>query len=322
VSAPACVFFGTPAFAVESLRAVSRVARVALVVSQPDRPAGRGRRLCPTPVKEAAQGMGIEVIQPASLKDPALRSRLGASGAAFFFVTAYGRILPRAILDLPPLGCVNLHASLLPRHRGAAPVPWAILSGDEESGLTLMKMDRGMDTGPIIALERMRILDDETAGGLAGRLAEASGGFIVENLPRYLDGGLVPVAQDDARATAAPPLAKRDGIVDWSRSAAEVARQVRAVTPWPGARTCMSGRMVCIRAVRPPAPGDGEPAHGPPGTLFCEGGRMRVRCGSGWIEILEIQAPGRRCLEAAEFLRGCRMDPCTRLDDGPGGGLA
>ncbi len=316
MTGPSCVFFGTPEFAVPSLRALGRVARVSLVVSQPDRPAGRGRRIAPTPVKRAALEMGIEVAQPASMRDAAFVERLRAARARFFFVTAFGRILPRTILDIPPMGCVNLHASLLPRHRGAAPVQWAILGGDEETGLCLMLMDEGMDTGPVIASMTVPIRPGETAGALSGRLAGASGGFIASELPRYLSGDLEPVAQG-GQATMAPRLGKADGLVDWTLPAEQVERHVRAMTPWPGARTCMGDRQACIRAVRIPPPDAPGPPEGPAGSCFSGDGRMLVRCGRGAIEILEIQATGKRCMSASDFLRGCRLGPCVVMTREP-----
>lgn len=316
MTAPACVFLGTPEFAVPSLRALARVARVSLVVTQPDRPAGRGRRVVPSPVKQAALEMGIEVAQPATMRDPGLVERLTSTRARFFFVTAFGHILPRAILDIPPQGCINLHASLLPRHRGAAPVQWAILAGDEETGLCLMLMDEGMDTGPVIARLTVPIRDDETAGQLHERLAAASEDFVTSELPRYLSGELRPAPQQ-GEATLAPKLGKSDGLIDWTLPAEQVVRHVRAMTPWPGARTCMGERQACIHAVRIPPPEAPEPPEGPAGSCFSGDGRMLVRCGSGTVEILEIQATGRRCLPAAEFLRGCRLGPCVVMTREP-----
>jgi methionyl-tRNA formyltransferase len=250
------------------------------------------------------------------MKEAGFVEKLEAAQARFFFVTAYGRILPRAILDIPPQGCINLHASLLPRHRGAAPVQWAILSGDEETGLCLMRMDEGMDTGPVIASLTLPIDEHETAGALSARLSAASEAFIVSTLPRYLSGELDPVEQR-GEATPAPRLDKADGLIDWTAPAERVVRHVRAMTPWPGARTCMGDRQACIRAVRIPPPDTPEPPDGPAGTCFSGDGRMLVRCGRGCVEILEIQATGKRCMEAAEFLRGCRLGPCVVMTREP-----
>jgi methionyl-tRNA formyltransferase len=309
---PKSVFFGTPEFAVPSLEAVARVTSVELVVSQPDRPAGRGRRVSPTPVKAAAGRLGLEVAQPQKLGDPAFLERLEAAGADLVFVTAYGKILPRRILEMPRLGCVNLHASLLPRHRGAAPIQWAIMRGDAATGLSLMLMDEGMDTGPVLATWSTTIGDGETAGELSERLAAASGPFIERELPRYLAGQLEPVDQGEG-ATLAPRLCPEDGIVDWCRPAAEIMRQVRAVTPWPGAHTCAEGRQMRVHEVRLPGPDDEEPPEGDPGTLFCGRGKMKVRCGEGWLEIRMIQPSGKRCMEADAYLRGARLGPCVVL---------
>jgi methionyl-tRNA formyltransferase len=250
------------------------------------------------------------------MNDAGFIEKLRSVQARFFFVTAYGRILPGTILDIPPMGCVNLHASLLPRHRGAAPVQWAILGGDEETGLSLMRMDEGMDTGPVIASMTVPIGPDETAGSLSERLAGASGGFIASELPRYLSGELEPAAQE-GEATLAPRLDKCDGLIDWTAPAEQVARHVRAMTPWPGARTCMGDRQACIRAVRIPPPDTPEPPGGPAGSCFSGDGRMLVRCGRGTVEILEIQATGKRCMPASDFLRGCRLGPCIVMTREP-----
>lgn len=314
----ACVFFGSPDFAVPSLMALSRLAEVKLVVSQPDRRAGRGRRLTPTPVKRAAHTLGVEVIEPTRMKDPALHQRLRDLDARFFFVTAYGRILPPAILEIPPAGCVNLHASLLPRHRGAAPVQWALIRGDRETGLTLMKMDRGMDTGPVLAATKVPIHDTDTAEDLFCRLEDASGPFVERELGRYLAGRLTPVAQDESKATSAPPLTKADGRIDWTRPARQIFDLVRGVTPWPGARSRLKGQDMCIRQVRLPARDEEPPPEAAPGTLFSGGGDMKVRCGQGWLHITRIQAPGRRALDVADFLCGCDPGPCCVFEPAPG----
>ena len=316
MTAPSCVFFGTPDFAVPSLEALVRVADVTLVVTQPDRPAGRGRRVLASPVKQTALEMGIDVTQPSSMRDAGFLERLRDARAQFFFVTAFGRILPRTILDVPQMGCVNLHASLLPRHRGAAPAQWAILGGDEETGLSLMLMDEGMDTGPVIASTSLPIGRDETAGELLERLAGASGAFITTELPRYLSGESVPKPQE-GEATLAPKLGKADGLIDWTLPAQQVVRHVRAMTPWPGARTCMGDRQACIRAVRIPPSDVKDPPDGQAGSCFSGDGRMLVRCGRGCIEILEIQATGKRCMSAPEFLRGCRLGPCVVMTREP-----
>ncbi len=306
---PPSVFFGSPGFAVPSLMAVMRVSDVRLVVTQPDRRAGRGRRLTSTPVKETALRAGIEVVEPRSPKDQTFVERLEKAGAAFFFVTAYGNILPAEVLRIPPMGSINLHASLLPRHRGAAPVQRAIIEGDRVTGLTLMRMDEGMDTGPVIARTEVDIADTDTAQDLFCKLESASGPFIERELVKYLRGELEPVEQDHAAATMAPRLSKQDGDIDWSRPAIEIANLVRGLTPWPGARSWIEGQPMCIRGARLPLPGEEPPPEDAPGTLFSADGSMRVRCGRGWLVITRIQAPGRRELDAAQFLRGCDPGP-------------
>jgi methionyl-tRNA formyltransferase len=290
---------------------------VRLVVTRPDRRAGRGRKLTPTPVKQRARERGIEVVEPSRMRDPGLVRRLGDLEPEVMFVTAYGRILPRALLDIPRRGCVNLHASLLPRHRGAAPVQWALIRGDRETGLSLMLMDEGMDTGPLLAQRPVVIAPQDTAADLFCRLERASGPFVERELPRYLAGEIEPVAQDEAHATYAPPLDKSDGHVDWSRPAPEIADLVRGVTPWPGARSWLGGRPLCIQAVRLPTPSDEPPPAAPPGTLFTGSGRMAVRCGEGWLEILCVQPPGGRAMDARDFLCGRDPGPCCVFDPPP-----
>ncbi len=297
------MFFGTPEIAVPSLRALHDLTEVVLVVSQPDRPAGRGRRTVPTPVKAAALEMGIEVFQPERLRARSVVERLHGCGADLFLVTAYGRILPGEILDIPGRGCLNVHASLLPRHRGAAPIQRAILEGDTETGLTLMLMDRGLDTGPIIAAMAVPIGPTDTAGDLARRLGEAAPGFLSEVLPRWIAGRIEPIAQDGSRATLAPPLTKREGIVDFGMTTAEVSRRIRAVTPWPGARARLGEVPIKLLAVGDALPPDTCPCTVPGGVAVL-GGRLLVRCKDGWLEVLRLQATGRKPLDAAAFVCG------------------
>jgi methionyl-tRNA formyltransferase len=289
------------------------------VVTQPERRAGRGRKLTPTAISQAARAMGIDVVAPARMKDPALHDRIRACGATFFFVTAYGRILPPEILGIPPMGCVNLHASLLPRHRGAAPVQWAIISGDAETGLSLMKMDEGMDTGPVIAAVKIPIGEADTAQDLFCKLEDATEPFVGRELSRYLRGDIAPSSQDDDMATLAPPLAKVDGIIDWTRPAREVSCRIRGVTPWPGARTFVGAGAVCIIEVRLPDPTEPTLPDGLPGMAFTDSGRLRVVCGAGWLEILRLKPPGKRAMDAADFLRGRDLGPCCTFGSRPTG---
>ena len=297
------VFMGTPEFAVPSLRAVAERYEVPLVVTQPDRPAGRSRALRPPPVKVAAQALGLPVYQPDSLRGPEAVARLEAARPDAIVVAAYGEILRQNVLSLPPRGCVNVHASLLPRHRGAAPVAAAILAGDRETGVTIMLMDAGMDTGPILGRARERIRPDDTTGTLTARLAELGARTLVEVLPRWLAGEIEPQAQDNSQATYAPRVTKEDGLIDWSEAAEVIERKVRAFDPWPGAYTYWQGRR--LRIVRAGVVEDwcgGEE----PGTVLETAQGAAVATGSGALLLRELQLEGRCCVGCAEFLRGQR----------------
>ena len=308
---PAVVFMGTPDFAVPSLEALAEAGHpVRLVVTQPDRPRGRGRRLAPPPVRLAAERLGLPVIQPARLGDPPTIEALAAAGADLFVVVAFGQLLPPAVLDIPPLGAVNVHASLLPRHRGAAPIQWAILQRDAETGVTTMQMDAGLDTGDILLSEATPIGPRETAAALHDRLARMGARLVVATAARLAAGDLVPQPQDDARATCAPRLAKADGRIDWQRPALAIEALVRGFTPWPGAFTFMGDRRLKILAARPARP----TADTPPGTVLpAFEGELRVMTGDGALSIEALQGAAGKPLAAADFLRGHPVPPGTRL---------
>jgi methionyl-tRNA formyltransferase len=299
------LFYGTPAFALPTLYALLNRHRVVAAVTQPDRPAGRGQRAQAPPVKVAALEHGIPVLQPARLRDPAWPARLAAHAADVAVVVAFGQLLPPAVLAVPPRGSINVHASLLPRYRGAAPVAWAIIRGERETGITTFQMDEGMDTGPVLLQRSTAIGPEETAGELAERLAGLGAALLLETLDR-LDS-LVPRAQDAMTATLAPRLRKEDGLLDWTEPAAALAARVRGVNPWPGAVTFTpTGRLVIWRARA--IGGQGEP-----GMLTRAEGRLAVGTGEGLLQPVEVQPENRRTMAWDDYLRGARLGPGALL---------
>ena len=295
------VFMGTPAFAVPALRALCQRYPVPLVVTQPDRPAGRGRAVAEPAVKVAARELGLAVYQPDSLRGPVAVERLREAAPAAIVVAAYGEILRREVLTLPPRGCVNVHASLLPRHRGAAPVAAAILAGDPVTGVTIMLMDEGMDTGPLLAQVQEPIRPDDTCGTLTARLAQRGARILMEALPRWLAGEIIPQPQDGSLATYAPRVRKEDGLIDWQEPAAVIERQVRAFQPWPGAYTYWRGRLVKIASAEA-LPGWCGPEV--PGTVIDTRQGVGVATGEGALLLRELQLAGKRCVDCDCFLRG------------------
>lgn len=295
------LFYGTPAFALPTLEALLRHHSVVAVVTQPDRPAHRGQRLTASPVKERALAAGIPVVQPARLRDPEWPDRLRAYRPEVAAVVAFGQILPRGVLDVPPRGSINVHASLLPKCRGAAPIAWAIIRGETETGVSIMRMDEGMDTGPVLLTVRTPIDPDETAGELATRLADMGAQALVDALA-HLDA-LTAVAQRHAEATLAPRLKKEDGHLDWSRSARELVNLVRGANPWPGALTrTPAGPLLIWRALTAEAA-----ASVPPGTLVPHAQTLAIATGARALVPVEVQAEGRRALAWQDYLRGARL---------------
>jgi methionyl-tRNA formyltransferase len=307
------VFMGTPDFAVPSLEALvdAHSADVVGVVTRPDRPAGRGRPLVPPPVKQAALGHGLPLFQPQSLRLPEAVAHLAAWKPDVIVVAAFGQILRQDVLDLPPHGCLNVHASLLPRWRGN-PIAAAILAGDEVTGVTIMRMDAGLDTGPILAQREERIRPDDTRGTLEERLARLGAGLLLDTLPPYLAGDLLPQPQPEEGVTVARQLRKEDGWLDWSRSAVELDRQVRAFNPWPGAFTTWRGRRLkVLKAGSLPS----WRGHAPPGTVIAldDGAAVAVVTGEGALRLEEVQWAGKRAMDSMAFLCGQRECLGSRL---------
>ena len=303
------VFAGTPDFGRASLEALVEAGRVPVAVyTQPDRPAGRGRKLKASPVKQYAEAQGIPVLQPATLRDDDAVEDLAALEPDLLVVAAYGLILPQAVLDVPTHGCLNVHASVLPRWRGAAPIQAAILAGDTMTGISLMAMTAGLDCGPVYHSEEVAIGADETAGELHDRLAELGGSLLVAKLDAILAGDIEAQEQDESLATYAPKIDKRDAEIDWSLPSGEVARRIRAYNPFPGAYTHVGeSRLKIWRASA--TDGDGEPGT----VLQFDSDAVVVACGDGALRLEELQLPGRRRAPVHEFvgqadLAGARLD--------------
>jgi methionyl-tRNA formyltransferase len=309
------VFFGSPYFALPSLESLRDVGHtLGLVVSQPGKPVGRRGEVTDPPVAARAKSLGIQVFQPSTLKDDAAVARLSAAGADVFVVVAYGKILAQRVLDLPRLGCVNVHGSLLPRWRGASPVQASVLAGDAVTGVSIMKMEAGMDTGPVFTMRETRIGEEESAEELGARLALMGADALVETL-NFLEGEWGPVPQDESRATTCPKITREDARVDWTRPAVELARRSRAFTPWPGLFTIRKNTRVKLSRLSPvaSAPWLRDGAEGSsPGTILEAGTRLVVACGEGAVSIGTLQAEGRRALPVAEFIRGERVLPGER----------
>ena len=306
------VFMGTPAFAVPTLEALlNSEFPVVGVVTQPDRPRGRGQALSASPVKGLAQARRLPILQPEKMKQPEFLKNLEQWGPEVIVVTAFGRILPKLILDLPPRGCINVHASLLPQYRGAAPIQWALINGESETGITTMLMDEGMDTGAILLQERMAIIPEETAGELAVRLAKAGGTLLLETLRRWKAGELTPVEQDGTQATLAPMLKKEDGSLPWDRSAVEIANRIRGLSPWPGAYTfCQQERLTIWKGSPLVGHPDARAGEGSPGTIVGVGKEnLLVRTGSGLLSVTELQPANRKRMSVTQFLTGYRLKP-------------
>ena len=312
------VFFGTPAFAVPTLEALLRSPHtLAAVVTQPDRPRGRGQQTTASPVKDAATAAQIAVLQPASVKTPEFAAELSALHADIAVVAAYGQILTQQLLDTPRLGMVNVHASLLPRYRGAAPVHRAIINGDAETGVTIMRMVKALDAGPMIAVVRVPIGADQTSDDLERQLAAAGAPLLIATLDDIAAGRSHHTPQDDSASTYAPRLTKDDGRIDWSWPAARIHNLIRGLHPWPHAVAFAEGQRLILHRSRPvetTATLEGSPHLSAPGTILeASGDRVRVATGGGTIDLLEIQAEGKRPMSARDFLAGHPLTAGTVL---------
>ena len=303
---PRVIFFGSPSFAVPALQRLTSVADVVAVVSQPDRPSGRGQALSEPEVARAARQLEgpVSVLQPVKIRTPELAAELCAFAADLFVVVAYGRILPQSLLDLPRLGAWNVHASLLPRLRGAAPIQWAIINGDTESGVSIMRLEAGLDTGPVAACSVTPIRDDDTAGTLSTRLAAQGAELLIDVLARIVDGTVQLTRQDDERATLAPLLRKEDGHLDFTQPARRVCARARGVDPWPGAMALLAGQPVKLFSPRVAAIEAGGRVE--PGTVLgLDGAGLRIACGDGTaIRFDEVQSAGRKRMPAAAAAAG------------------
>jgi methionyl-tRNA formyltransferase len=307
---PRIVFMGTPTFAVPALEACLALGEVVAVVTQPDRPRGRGQSVQASPVKAAAVAAGVPLLQPPKLKGTDFARTVAELRPTVAVVTAYGRILPPDVLAAPERGCLNVHASLLPRWRGAAPIQWAIAEGDAETGVCLMQMEAGLDTGPVLAVRREPIRADDTAETLGARLSTQGGQMLREELPRFLSGALHAVPQPEAGITLARIVEKADGRLDWTQPAPVLERRMRAFTPWPGAWTPLGDEVLKVHRARVGA------GHGPPGRVLnasAEG--LEVACGQASLVLLEVQAEGKRRLPVAAFLSGHPLTPGTHPFD-------
>ncbi|QLF93416.1 methionyl-tRNA formyltransferase [Pseudomonas sp. ABC1] len=296
------VFAGTPEFAAQHLQALLDAGRnVVAVYTQPDRPAGRGQKLAPSPVKQLALAQDLPVLQPPTLRDAGAQAELAALEADLMVVVAYGLILPQVVLDTPRLGCINSHASLLPRWRGAAPIQRAIQAGDGESGVTVMRMEAGLDTGPMLLKVSTPITAEDTGGSLHDRLATLGSGAVVEAVAALEAGSLVGEVQDDALATYAHKLNKDEARIDWSRPAAELERLVRAFHPWPICHSSLNGEVVKVHAALPSS------GAGAPGTILAASrDGLTVACGEGALLLTRLQLPGGKALGFADLFNSRR----------------
>lgn len=305
---PRVVFMGTPEFAVPTLRTLSEAVDLKAVVTNPDRRCGRGRRLVAPPVKIEAEKLGVCVLQPNGFKNQRIQDTLRSFQPELFIVVAYGTILRKEVLEIPTHGCVNVHASLLPKYRGAAPIQWALIKGELKTGVSIMMMDEGMDTGPVLTQANEPIEKRDNVASLSRRLANLGAELLKETLQKAGGKGVLPSPQENEEATYAPMLKKGDGRVDWTKEASEVAGRIRGTDPWPGAFTCWNGRR--LKLFRPDVvSGQGRPGE----VLGVEEGRLHVACGKDAVSIEELQLPGKRRMEARCLLTGCPIAKGTLL---------
>lgn len=302
---PKVVFMGTPDFAVPPLNAlVEDGYLIACVVTQPDRPRGRKQRLTPPPVKVAAQNHGLEVWQPESIRASEAVERLRTFSPDLIVTVAYGQILPKSVLDMPAHGCINVHASLLPKYRGGAPIHWALINGERETGVTLMYMVEALDAGDILTQRRVPITADDTAGSLHDKLSKAGAELLRKSLPSILRGDVTPTPQDDALATYAPNVTRADERIDWTQSAEAIVNRIRGLNPWPVAYTTLNGNIFKIWRAEPVQ----SQASAPPGTVVRVDERaIHVSAGKGEVRLLEVQPAGKKRMGTDQFLRGTKI---------------
>ncbi|MGK2905284.1 MAG: methionyl-tRNA formyltransferase [Desulfuromonadales bacterium] len=305
------VFMGTPDFALQTLQGlIDAGCNLVGVYTQPDRPRGRGKQLAAPPVKELAQKCGIPVYQPVKLRQPEAVAELEALAPDLIVVVAYGQILPKSVLDIPRHGCINVHASLLPKFRGAAPINKAIIDGETETGITTMSMDAGLDTGDMLVKKTLSISPLETAGELHDRLAILGREAMEETLRQLCAGTLQRDVQDTSQSTYAALMKKEDGRIDWSHSAVDIHNQVRGLDPWPGAYTSLNGELLKLAKTSPETDDYGKPGS----IVSADGDGVRIACGSGTLLVKELQLAGRKRLAAGDFLRGCSLKPGMILE--------
>ena len=305
------IFMGTPDFALQTFQGlIDAGCNLVGVYTQPDRPKGRGKQLAAPPVKELALQYGIPVYQPLKLRQAEAVAELEALAPDLIVVVAYGQILPKSVLDIPGHGCINVHASLLPKYRGAAPINKAIIDGATQTGITTMYMDVGLDTGDMLVKRTLAIGPQETAGELHDRLALLGRETMEETLRQLCSGTLHREVQDNSQSSYASLMKKEDGRIDWSRSATDIHNQVRGLDPWPGAYTSVNGELLKLAKTSAEADGGGKPGS----IVAADGSGVRIACGSGTLLVKELQLAGRKRLAAGDFLRGCALEPGTALE--------
>lgn len=307
------IFMGTPDFAVGTLEALVNAGHeVVLAVTQPDKPQGRKQILIAPPVKQTAEKLGIPVYQPKRVREPEALALLRSYEPELIVVAAFGQILPKELLDMPQYGCINVHASLLPKYRGAAPIQWAILNGDAVTGVTIMRMDVGLDTGDMIAKAEVAITPQDTGGSLFDRLAETGAKLCVETIPSIVDGTAVYTPQDEQAATKVGQISKKDGLIDFTRSAAAIECQIRGLNPWPSAYTSLAGKTLKIWSAQV----SDRQTEAQPGTVvLVEKDRFGVQTGEGVLICTEVQLEGKKRMSAADFLRGNALTAGSRLGE-------
>lgn len=307
------IFMGTPDFAVGTLEALVNAGHeVVLAVTQPDKPQGRKQILIAPPVKQTAEKLGIPVYQPKRVREPEALALLRSYEPELIVVAAFGQILPKELLDMPQYGCINVHASLLPKYRGAAPIQWAILNGDAVTGVTIMRMDVGLDTGDMIAKAEVAITPQDTGGSLFDRLAETGAKLCVETIPSIVDGTAVYTPQDEQAATKVGQISKKDGLIDFTRSAAAIECQIRGLNPWPSAYTSLAGKTLKIWSAQV----SDRQTEAQPGTVvLVEKDRFGVQTGEGVLICTEVQLEGKKRMSAADFLRGNALTAGSRFGE-------